>query len=77
MNKECSNPQRCHVQATCLACYFYKPNQGILHTHIWDSETPNRLYSHSHSRGNIPHGHHGSKYFKGDKYGEYYYFRRP
>ena len=64
-NKECVNPQRCRQQATCVGCYFYKPIvQGILHTHIWDNETPARLYSHSHTRGDIPHGHHGSRYWK-------------
>jgi hypothetical protein len=44
-----------------------KTKDGILHTHIWDNETPNKLYSHSHIRGDIPHGHHGSRYWKVEK----------
>jgi hypothetical protein len=51
-----------------MACYFYKPiTEVILHTHIWDNETPNRLFSHSYTRGDIPHGHHGSRYWKVEK----------
>jgi hypothetical protein len=45
----------------------YNKAKNILHTHIWDNETPNRLYSHSHTKGDIPHGHHGSKYLKVEK----------
>lgn len=29
------------------------------HNHYWEDGSS---YSHSHVRGNIPHGHHGSKY---------------
>ena len=43
---------------------------GISHIHIYDNETPNRLYTHSHSRGDIPHGHHGSRYWKVEKDGK-------
>lgn len=45
----------------------YRPKNSLSHTHIWDNETPNQLYSHSHTRGNIPHGHHGSRYWKVEK----------
>ena len=43
------------------------PDNGTVHSHIWDNETPNRLYSHSHTKGDIPHCHHGSKYWKVEK----------
>ena len=43
------------------------PDNGITHSHIWDNQTPNKLYTHSHSRGDIPHGHHGSRYWKAEK----------
>lgn len=34
----------------------------IEHTHAW-METPVRLFVHSHKRGNVPHGHHGARYW--------------
>lgn len=34
------------------------------HTHAWMEEEPVRLFTHEHKRGDIPHGHHGAKYWK-------------
>ena len=68
LNK-CTCPRRCRTQANCISCCFYKTIDGILHSHIWDNETPNRIYTHSHVRGDAPHGHHGSRYWKVEKEG--------
>jgi len=38
-------------------------NYKIEHTHAWMDEEPVRLFTHAHRKGDIPHGHHGAKYW--------------
>jgi hypothetical protein len=33
----------------------------VEHSHIWEDGTK---FTHTHKRGDIPHGHHGARYLK-------------
>ncbi len=42
----------------CPACVEVTKGEGT-HAHVWDDGSK---YIHSHKKGDIPHGHHGSRY---------------
>ena len=42
-----------------LAAAIKEARPGVEHTHSWG---PHLAYSHTHPRGEIRHGHHGSRY---------------